>query len=241
VPTNSSELIVGMLLVLVGVVAVGYIVGAFAQLLSDADKAKRRKNAVFESLSTKMTNLRVPEAIYVRVSTYYEEKMKIRFVSDRAIYKNFNKAIKTQFCAHQMKEPIQSFIAILAKRLEKITKSKIDIGHHRLVNIMSTISKTSFYLSEQTIIRQDALPDGFYFIIDGECVVYLESEGDFRDFDYFEEKLILEDPEDNKMKEEEEDPSSPTKSNGGTLGDESAGSPFSPYKKRKNLMDIGVS
>ena len=41
-----------------------------------------------------MTSLRVPEEIYSRITEYYEEKNKIQFISDRNVYKFFNKTIK---------------------------------------------------------------------------------------------------------------------------------------------------
>ena len=46
-----------------------------------------------------MTNLRVPEEIYGRITEFYEEKGKIRFISDRSVYKFFNKTIKVHLCA----------------------------------------------------------------------------------------------------------------------------------------------
>jgi hypothetical protein len=41
------------------------------------------------------------------------------------------------------------------------------------------------------VIRQDSLKDGFYYIIAGNAVVYQETEGDFQDFDFFQEKQLL--------------------------------------------------
>ena len=177
-----------------------------------------------------MTSLHVPEQIYARVTEYYDEKMKIPFVSDRAMYKYFNKSIKIQFCAHQMKKPIDKFMKNLSEKLCKITKTKVEIGHVRLINAMSTVAQTHFYLPDQTIIRQDALPDGFYFIIEGDCLVYQESEGDFKDYDYFEEKRILQDPEGDA--EDESELNSPMKTNGSAYGDDSFGAPLSPQKRR---------
>ena len=226
VPTNPLEILLACVLVLVGAVSIGVIIGQFAQLLSDADKAKRRKNEQYDRLTTKMTNLHVPEQIYARVTEYYDEKMKIKFVSDRSMYKYFNKSIKVQFCAHQMKKPIEKFMKNLSEKLCKITKTKVEIGHTRLINSMSTVAQTAFYLPDQTIIRQDALPDGFYFIIEGDCLVFQESEGDFKDYDYFEEKRILQDPEGDA---ENEDDNTPMKSG---YGDDSFGSPYSPQRRR---------
>ena len=94
VPTDTYEIMLAFVLVLVGAISIGVIIGQFSQLLSDADKAKRRKNDQYDRLTSKMTNLRVPEEIYSRITEYYEEKGKIRFISDRNVYKFFNKTIK---------------------------------------------------------------------------------------------------------------------------------------------------
>ena len=94
VPTDIYETMLACVLVLVGAISIGVIIGQFSQLLSDADKAKRRKNDQYDRLTSKMTSLRVPEEIYSRITEYYEEKNKIQFISDRNVYKFFNKTIK---------------------------------------------------------------------------------------------------------------------------------------------------
>ena len=75
-----------------------------------------------------MTNLRVPEEIYTRITQYYEEKGKIRFISDRSVYKFFNKTIKVHLCSFQMREPIEKFLKNLSAKLSKIEKTRIHIG-----------------------------------------------------------------------------------------------------------------
>ena len=142
-----------------------------------------------------------------------------------------------------MNKPIKKFTAKLAQKLQKITKSKVELGHARLINRMSIIAQTSFYLPDQTIIRQDALPDGFYFIIMGDCVVYQESEGDFKDYDYFEEKRILQNPEDNADTDAESEFSPSRSWAGGSMIDDSFGSPLSPQKSwgRARRLNTGLS
>ena len=68
VPTNTYEVMLAFVLVLVGAISVGVIIGQFSQLLSDADKAKRKKNEQYDQLTHKMTTLRVPEEIYTRIT-----------------------------------------------------------------------------------------------------------------------------------------------------------------------------
>ena len=84
------------------------------------------------------------------------------------------------------------------------------MGTTKLINQIATVSKIVFFLHDQTIIRQDALPDGFFFIIEGEVDIFQESQGDYKDYDYFEEKSILENPQ-GDFGEEESENNSPTK------------------------------
>ena len=93
-----------------------------------------------------------------------------------------------------MEAEIEKFTKNLSARLTKITKTNVKVGQKKLIYQISTISKIVFFLHDQTIIRQDALPDGFYYIIDGEVLIFQESQGDFKDYDYFDEKRILENP-----------------------------------------------
>ena len=99
VPTDTYEVLLACLLVLVGAISIGVIIGQFSRLLSDIDKSKRKKNEQYDKLTSKMTNLKIPEEIYSRITLYYEEKQKIRFISDHSIYKYFNKTIKVDLCS----------------------------------------------------------------------------------------------------------------------------------------------
>ena len=81
-----------------------------------------------------MTNLRVPEEIYTRITQYYEEKGKIRFISDRSVYKLFNKTIKVHLCSFQMKEPIHKFLQNLSAKISKMEKTRIQMGTPKLIN-----------------------------------------------------------------------------------------------------------
>lgn len=128
VPTNTYEVMLACVLVLVGAISIGVIIGQFSQLLSDADKAKRRKSERYDMLTSKMTRLRVPEEVYSRITSYYEEQDKIQFISDRNVYKFFNKTIKVQLCAFQMEKEIVKFTANLSGKLAKITKTNVKVG-----------------------------------------------------------------------------------------------------------------
>lgn len=110
VPTDTFEVLLACLLVLVGAISIGVIIGQFSRLLSEIDKSKRKKNEQYDKLTSKMTNLKIPEEIYSRITHYYEEKQKIRFISDHSIYKYFNKTIKIDLCSFQMREPIEKFL-----------------------------------------------------------------------------------------------------------------------------------
>ena len=43
------------------------------------------------------------------------------------------------------------------------------------------------------MLRQDSLADGFFYLISGSANVYQETIGDFQDFDFFQEKQLLQD------------------------------------------------
>ena len=99
VPTDTYEVLLACLLVLVGAISIGVIIGQFSRLLSDIDKSKRKKNEQYDKLTSKMTNLKIPEEIYSRITVFYEEQQKLRFISDHSIYKYFNKTIKVDLCS----------------------------------------------------------------------------------------------------------------------------------------------
>ena len=96
------------ILILVGSLAIGLIIGQFSNLLSDADKAKRKVNEKFDHLNAVLTALKVPEEVYIKCSQYYEELCKISFVRDPTIYELLSPSIVSNFCLQQTSEAIHA-------------------------------------------------------------------------------------------------------------------------------------
>ena len=73
IPTNSTELVTGIILVFIGSIIIGITIGEFANLLSEMGKKERAVNEELDTINTIMLNLRIPEAVQSRVSDYYDE------------------------------------------------------------------------------------------------------------------------------------------------------------------------
>ena len=66
----------------------------------------------------------------------------------------------------------------------------IPIENHKVIKQVALLTKIRFYLPQQTIIRQQSLADGFFYIINGLVEVTQESGRDFKDFDFFEQEEL---------------------------------------------------
>ena len=60
-PTTSLEIILGAILVFTGSIAMGFLIGAFAELLTEFDKSSKKHLQKFDELKEYLFTLKMPD------------------------------------------------------------------------------------------------------------------------------------------------------------------------------------
>lgn len=101
-----------------------------------------------------LSNLKLPEELYIKCQQYYDEKLKIPIVHDASIYELLSQSIVTNFNLKQTAQAIKELNIIPSDQVELIKK-------------FANMTQIKFFLPKQTIFRQNSIANGFFYIISG--------------------------------------------------------------------------
>ena len=120
IPRGNSELIVATLLVFVGAIVIGLTIGEFSSIVSAYSANERAKTDELDIISSVMMNLRLKVDVQSRVLEYYDELMKVDFVTEPYYYSLLSPHLSNTVKLFQIKKTIRSLSFMDIKNIREV-------------------------------------------------------------------------------------------------------------------------
>ena len=135
-PTDESELYVATFLAFVGTIMIGLLIGEFSSLLSAITKNERENQEQEDMVITVMQNLKIPDQIQNRVTSFQEFRVNSKYIDSKDFYDTL---------------PTDMLCSIKSYQIRPTFISKSDVKQiHKFVEHM----EIEFYLADDIILKE---------------------------------------------------------------------------------------
>lgn len=161
-PRMTEEYLFASIMNIIGALFAGFLFGQMAVLVANMNKRTDKFNQVLDSVSTTMSNMKLPENLQIKISDFLMNTYHI--IAQQSEYDHFMKSLPPSL-QHKVNKKLFKMI-IKKNRLFKFLPPEFLI----------TKMESRFYQPEANVVSQFEVGNDMFFISNGQCEVEVRDE-----------------------------------------------------------------